>query len=307
MGFTYGRTIFNLLGPLSSPAKVKRQVIGVFDKKWLLPFANALKNLNSTHAWIVHSEDGMDEISPFAKTKIVELNNGNIMFVWNTIVPGNDYWSTIQSKIDPMTGAVMLQQPFTTPFTYFSHKIIAVQDKPLTLTVGYTAPTSTLDDMMFFGLDTVGMFFDPTCSGITFGGSGIDYGKDILATSDGGFVLVGERNIGVGYTSVFVVKMMADCIGTGTVINDSIFVTQIEPVNDGKLQIYPNPSNGTIKLKSKEKWNKFQLFSLFGNLLEEHEIQHGGIIIESQLTEGTYLLVLTGKNDIHTEKLVIIK
>ena len=238
---------------------------------------------------------------------MIELNNGNIMFVWNTIVPGNDYWSTIQSKIDPMTGAVVLQQPFTTPFTYFSHKIIAVQDKPLTLTVGYTAPTSTLDDMMFFGLDTVGMFFDPTCSGITFGGSGIDYGKDILATSDGGFVLVGERNIGVGYTSVFVVKMMADCIGTGTVINDSIFVTQIEAVNDGKLQIYPNPSNGTIKLKSKEKWNKIQLFSLFGNLLEEHEIQHEGIIIESQLTEGTYLLVLTGKNDIHTEKLVIIK
>jgi len=72
------RTIFNLLGPLSSPADVKRQVVGVFDKKWLLPFANALKSLSSTHAWIVHSEDGMDEISPFAPTNIVELKNSKI-------------------------------------------------------------------------------------------------------------------------------------------------------------------------------------------------------------------------------------
>ena len=72
------RTIFNLLGPLSSPANVKRQVVGVFDKKWLLPFANALKNLESEHAWIVHSEDGMDEISPFSITNIVELKNNKI-------------------------------------------------------------------------------------------------------------------------------------------------------------------------------------------------------------------------------------
>ena len=72
------RTIFNLLGPLSSPANVKRQVIGVFAKKWLLPFANALKNLRSEHAWIVHSEDGMDEISPFAITNVIELKNDEI-------------------------------------------------------------------------------------------------------------------------------------------------------------------------------------------------------------------------------------
>ena len=72
------RTIFNLLGPLSSPANVKRQVVGVFDKKWLLPFAHALKNLYSEHAWIVHSEDGMDEISPFAITNVIELKNGEI-------------------------------------------------------------------------------------------------------------------------------------------------------------------------------------------------------------------------------------
>ena len=72
------RTIFNLLGPLSSPASVKRQVIGVFAKKWLLPFAEALKNLKSEHAWIVNSKDGMDEISPFVTTNVIELKNDRI-------------------------------------------------------------------------------------------------------------------------------------------------------------------------------------------------------------------------------------
>ncbi len=72
------KTIFNLIGPLSSPAQVKRQVIGVYDKKWMKPFAEALKENNVIHAYIVHSEDGMDEISPFAKTNIVELKEGKI-------------------------------------------------------------------------------------------------------------------------------------------------------------------------------------------------------------------------------------
>ena len=72
------RTIFNLIGPLSSPAQVKRQVVGVFEKKWMKPFAEALKENDVTHAFIVHSEDGMDEISPFSKTNVVELKNGII-------------------------------------------------------------------------------------------------------------------------------------------------------------------------------------------------------------------------------------
>ncbi len=72
------KTIFNLIGPLSSPAQVKRQIVGVFDKKWMKPFAEALKKNNVIHAYIVHSNDGMDEISPFAKTSVVELINGKI-------------------------------------------------------------------------------------------------------------------------------------------------------------------------------------------------------------------------------------
>ena len=72
------KTIFNLIGPLSSPAQVKRQVIGVFDKKWMKPFAEALRENNVVHAYIVHSDDGMDEISPFATTNVVELKDGRI-------------------------------------------------------------------------------------------------------------------------------------------------------------------------------------------------------------------------------------
>ena len=89
------RTIFNLLCPLSSPANVKRQVIGVFAKKWLLPFANALKNLQSKHAWIVHSDDGMDEISPFALTNIVEIKDNKIN----------------QIKIDPKKVGIKFDNP----------------------------------------------------------------------------------------------------------------------------------------------------------------------------------------------------
>ena len=72
------RTIFNMIGPLSSPALVERQVIGVFDKKLLKIFANALKNLNIKFAWIVNSEDGLDEISPYAKTNVIQLKDNKI-------------------------------------------------------------------------------------------------------------------------------------------------------------------------------------------------------------------------------------
>jgi len=72
------RTIFNMIGPLSSPALVDRQVVGVFDKKLLKIFANALNNLNIKFAWIVNSEDGLDEISPYSKTNVVQLKDGKI-------------------------------------------------------------------------------------------------------------------------------------------------------------------------------------------------------------------------------------
>jgi anthranilate phosphoribosyltransferase len=72
------RTIFNMIGPLSNPALVDRQVVGVFDKKLLTIFAEGLRNLDIKFAWIVNSDDGLDEISPYAKTNVIQLKNGNI-------------------------------------------------------------------------------------------------------------------------------------------------------------------------------------------------------------------------------------
>jgi anthranilate phosphoribosyltransferase len=72
------RTIFNLLGPLANPAGTKKQLIGVFDSKWLRPMAEALKTLGTQKAMIVHSGDGLDEISLSAPTDAIILDNGEI-------------------------------------------------------------------------------------------------------------------------------------------------------------------------------------------------------------------------------------
>ena len=72
------RTIFNLLGPLSNPAFVKKQLVGVYDKSLLMPFAKALKKLGSTNAWIVSSDNGMDEVTTTGKTFGVKLLNGKL-------------------------------------------------------------------------------------------------------------------------------------------------------------------------------------------------------------------------------------
>ncbi len=72
------RTLFNVLGPLTNPAGAKRQVMGVFNHDWLETLANVLKNLGSEQVMIVHSHDGMDEISISAPTNIAELKNGEI-------------------------------------------------------------------------------------------------------------------------------------------------------------------------------------------------------------------------------------
>ncbi|WP_022719676.1 anthranilate phosphoribosyltransferase, partial [Rhodopseudomonas sp. B29] len=72
------RTIFNLLGPLSNPAGVKRQMIGVFSRHWVQPLAQVLKNLGSEAIWVVHGSDGLDEITLTGPTTVAELKNGEI-------------------------------------------------------------------------------------------------------------------------------------------------------------------------------------------------------------------------------------
>ena len=72
------RTIFNLLGPLSNPAGVKRQMVGVFSRQWVQPLAQVLKNLGSESAWVVHGSDGLDEITLAGPTFVSALHKGEI-------------------------------------------------------------------------------------------------------------------------------------------------------------------------------------------------------------------------------------
>jgi len=72
------RTIFNLLGPLSNPAQVKRQLIGVFSPDWIETLAHVLKELGSEKAWLVHGADGLDELTTTAATHTAMLTNGSV-------------------------------------------------------------------------------------------------------------------------------------------------------------------------------------------------------------------------------------
>ena len=72
------KSIFNVLGPLTNPASAKRQVLGVYDKKWMTPIAEVLNELGSEHLFIVHSRDGLDEISLACPTYVTEMKNDKI-------------------------------------------------------------------------------------------------------------------------------------------------------------------------------------------------------------------------------------
>lgn len=81
------RTIFNLLGPLSNPASVKRQVIGVFKQSWLEPLTFVMQELGSQRIWMVHGSDGMDELTTTGPTFVSELHEGHIKYF--EVTPGD--------------------------------------------------------------------------------------------------------------------------------------------------------------------------------------------------------------------------
>jgi anthranilate phosphoribosyltransferase len=94
------RTIFNLLGPLSNPAGVKRLLVGVFAPIWLEPLARVLGNLGAERAWLVHGSDGLDEITTTGPTTIVEVENG----VLNTFAICPEDYGLARTRLDDLRG-----------------------------------------------------------------------------------------------------------------------------------------------------------------------------------------------------------
>jgi anthranilate phosphoribosyltransferase len=72
------RTVFNLLGPICNPARVRRQLIGIYTEEWLEPVAHVLSDLGSEKAWVVHGVDGMDEMSTVGVTRVAVLEGGRV-------------------------------------------------------------------------------------------------------------------------------------------------------------------------------------------------------------------------------------
>jgi anthranilate phosphoribosyltransferase len=105
------RTIFNIMGPISNPAGVTRQLIGVFSPQWLEPIAQVLDNLGTEHAWIVHGSDGLDEITVTGPTDVCELKDHHIRRF--QVAPGDIGLSTSSSSAirggDPESNAAAIR------------------------------------------------------------------------------------------------------------------------------------------------------------------------------------------------------
>ena len=94
------RTIFNLLGPLSNPARVKRQIIGVFSPDWVEPIAHVLNGLGHERAWVVHGAGGIDELSTTGASKVAELKDGKVTTF--EVTPGDAGLAT--AKLEDLKG-----------------------------------------------------------------------------------------------------------------------------------------------------------------------------------------------------------
>jgi anthranilate phosphoribosyltransferase len=95
------RTVFNLLGPLCNPARVKRQLIGVFADKWIEPLARVLHTLGTERAWVVHGSDGLDELTVTGPSRVAELSHGEVKLI--TVTPADAGLAT--HKLEALFGA----------------------------------------------------------------------------------------------------------------------------------------------------------------------------------------------------------
>ncbi len=148
------RTIFNLIGPLSNPAFVVRQLVGVFAKRWVEPVANVLANLGSVHAWVVHGADGMDELTTTGPTFVAELKDGRIdTFEVTPEAAGLPRASLDQLKGgDPQTNAAMLREvlngrpgPIRDVVLYNAAAALIVADRVRDLKEGVALAGSSID------------------------------------------------------------------------------------------------------------------------------------------------------------------
>ena len=149
------RTIFNLLGPLSNPAGVKRQFTGVFARQWIEPMARVLGNLGCERAWVVHGSDGLDEMTTTGPSFVAELRDGNVSTF--EVSPGDaglpiadpedlkggDPDLNAQAMKDMLAGG---PGPFRDVVLYNAAAALMVADKADTLKDGVALAAAAIDD-----------------------------------------------------------------------------------------------------------------------------------------------------------------
>jgi anthranilate phosphoribosyltransferase len=149
------RTIFNLLGPLANPAGVKRQLLGVFAEAWIEPVAQALQQLGSETAWVVHGSDGLDEMTTTGPTAVAELRGGQIRRL--TVTPEDaGLRRAVPEDLkggDPATNAAALRAVLGGAHGAYRDIVLLnaaacfiVADRVATLTDGAALAARTIDD-----------------------------------------------------------------------------------------------------------------------------------------------------------------
>ena len=238
---------------------------------------------------------------------MVELPNGNIIFVWNTRDVSDLNWNRTHTKLNPTNGVQINEQIFAASYLELGARVINQPGQPATFCVGSLEPNTTGPELHFVGLDTIGLFFHAGCgNGSTYGGNGEDGGNDVVATSDGSFIMVGNKQKGTGYNSAFVVKLDPSCVSSGTTILDSLFATGIESEAISEIKIYPNPSQGIFNLNNPYPESTVSIYNIYGQLVWQHQLLQQGLQnINTALSEGVYTLKLDSEEAHLTSKIVV--